>query len=108
VKIKKETLRYTKLGEEIDPYDIVENGNRNLSCVENVYGKAGNYFVTLENLHSPLVSIGQGKILEFDNLYEDIYQKGISFNLHNNIWGTNFPLWYPFNAYSKFVLKIEK
>jgi hypothetical protein len=107
VKIEKETLRYTKMGEEIDPYDIVDSGNRNLSCVENVYGKTQKYSVTLENLHSPLVSIGQGKILQFDNLYEDIAEKGISFNLHNNIWGTNFPLWYSDNAYSKFVLKIE-
>jgi hypothetical protein len=108
VKIRKETLRYTKLGQEIDPYDIVESGNRNLSAVENIYGKTENLNVKIENIHSPLVSIGGGKILRFDNLYEDIDEKGISFNLHNNIWGTNFPLWYSDNAYFSFVISVEK
>ncbi|NLL56011.1 MAG: DUF5054 domain-containing protein [Clostridiales bacterium] len=107
IKIEKDSLRYTKLGQEINPYDVVENGGRNLSCVENIYGKAGDFIVKIENIHAPLVSMGGGKILRFDNEYEDIENKGISFNLHNNIWGTNFPLWYLDNAYFKFVISLE-
>ena len=55
-------------------------------------------------MHSPLVSFGRGKILEFDNKFESVRKDGISFVLHNNVWGTNFPLWYEDNA--KFTFKI--
>ena len=32
---------------------------------------------------------------------KDLDLKGIAFNLHNNIWNTNYPLWYPFAASDK-------
>lgn len=58
------------------------------------------------NYHSPVVSLGGGKILEFDNQYENISDNGISYVLHNNVWGTNFPLWYEDNAYFKYEVKV--
>ncbi|HOO22076.1 MAG TPA: DUF5054 domain-containing protein [Clostridia bacterium] len=106
VKIDKNSLRYTKIGKEIDPFDIVECGNRNLSAVENVTAKANGLALKITNVHAPLASIGLGKILRFDNIFEDVNEKGISFNLYNNVWGTNFPLWYEENAYFEFILSI--
>ena len=38
--------------------------------------------------------------------YEDIEKDGLSYVLYNNVWGTNFPLWYEDNA--KFVFRIRK
>lgn len=102
---KEESLKYVKIGKTINPYDVIENGNRNLSAVEKVLFECDDVQFQIENKHSPLVSIGQGKILEFDNKIESICEQGISFNLHNNIWGTNFPLWYEDNAYFAFILK---
>ena len=37
---------------------------------------------------------------------------GMAFNLHNNIWNTNYPLWYPFasgdeNFKARFMVKLE-
>ena len=46
------------------------------------------------------------KILEFDNRIEDVKKDGISFVLYNNVWGTNFPLWYEDNARFGFKLGI--
>ncbi|HKL73516.1 MAG TPA: DUF5054 domain-containing protein [Clostridia bacterium] len=107
IKLASGSLRYTKIGSEIDPYDIVKNGNRNLSAVENIYGLTPTGQLKITNVHSPLVSIGLGKILQFDNIVEDVNKCGVSFNLHNNIWGTNFPLWYEDNAYFKFIISVN-
>lgn len=93
-------VKFTKLNQEINPFDVVKNGNRNLSAVQNV--KCDN--VTITNFHSPLAGIGKGKILRFDNKYSNP-DEGISFVLYDNIWGTNFPLWYSDNAYFKFTIE---
>ena len=92
-----------KLGSLIKPDEVVLNGSRNLHAVQSV--KWGN--TEVENLHCPLVSFGKGKILEFDNKLEDIRKDGISFVLYNNVWGTNFPLWYEDNARFSFKIKVK-
>lgn len=100
-------ILYKKLGRNIDPYDIVPNGNRNLSAVEQAeFGIKGKGFV-IKNYHSPLISLGKGKILRFDNKFGNILVDGIAYNLYNNVWGTNFPLWYSENIYSKFELSLK-
>lgn len=96
-------VKYEKLGSIIDPYNIASMGGRNLNAVGSVQLKK-KYLI--KNLHSPLVSAGKGKILHFDNKYEDIEKDGLTYILYNNVWGTNFPLWYEDNA--KFDFYIEK
>lgn len=61
----------------------------------------------INNYHSPLVSLGTGKILYFDNKYEKL-SDGITFVLYDNVWGTNFPLWYSDNAYFKYRIESIK
>lgn len=87
-----------KLGTAVKPEEVTFNGSRNLHAVQSV--AFGEFEVV--NLHSPLVSFGKGKILEFDNKFESIRKDGISFVLYNNVWGTNFPLWYEDNALFSF------
>ena len=90
-----------KLGTLVSPEEVTYNGSRNLHAVQSVLWDG----CEVENLHAPLVSFGGGKILEFDNKFEDLRKDGISFVLYNNVWGTNFPLWYEDNA--KFSFKIK-
>lgn len=97
-------VKYRKIGTLVDPMNIASMGGRNLNVVESVEIKQGCY--KIENLNAPIVSAGKGKILHFDNKYEDIAKDGLSYVLYNNVWGTNFPLWYEDNA--KFVFRIEK
>lgn len=94
-----EKVLFKKLDKTIDPYNIVYNGNKNLSAVQNV--TLSNCEIV--NFDSPLVSIGKGKILHFDNKYSKLAD-GLTFVLYNNIWGTNFPLWYDDNAYFRFEI----
>lgn len=97
---KSEKVSFTKLGRRIDPFDIVRNGNRNIAAVENIELDG----VKITNLHSPLVGIGKGKILHFDNEYSPL-SDGIAYVLYDNICGTNFPLWYSDNAYFKYDIE---
>lgn len=96
-----EDIVYSKLGEDVNPFDIVKNGNRNLAAVEKV--TVDNCEIV--NYHSPVVGIGKGEILHFDNEYGSIAD-GLTYVLYNNIWGTNFPLWYSDNAYFKYDIKL--
>lgn len=95
-------LRLQKLGQWIDPEKVVRKGNRNLHAVQRarLTRERGSYM--LENIHAPLLSVGQGKILEFDNRFESMEKDGIAYVLQDNVWGTNFPLWYEDNAAFRF------
>lgn len=95
----------TKLGSEIDYSTVVSMGGKNLHAVENctMHTDCGKFEII--NRHCPLVSIGQGKILQYDNKIENIEKDGISYVLYNNVWGTNFPLWYEENALFSFEIK---
>ncbi len=94
-------INLKKLDCLVNPNEVASMGSRNLHAVQGV--KMGEYEII--NYHSPLVSVGKGKILEFDNKLEDVNKDGLTFVLYNNVWGTNFPLWYEDNASFTFEIK---
>ncbi len=96
-------IRMKKTGTFVNPDEVAYNGSRNLHAVQSIFTDK----CEIVNLHSPLVSFGRGKILEFDNKPEDIRKDGISYVLYNNVWGTNFPLWYEDNAKFSFEIRAE-
>ena len=56
-----------------------------------------------------IVIIGAGGVgRETALIIEDINKDGISYVLCNNVWGTNFPLWYEENAMFSFEIKPDK
>ena len=75
---------------------------------KSIWGNPPKRLYKLINYGCPLISIGRGKILEYDNIIEDINKDGISYVLCNNVWGTNFPLWYEENAMFSFEIKPDK
>ncbi len=95
-------VRYSKIGTLVDPFDIASMGGRNLNVVDSVHIKDS---YKILNFHSPIVSAGKGKILQFDNKYENISKDGLTYVLYNNVWGTNFPLWYEDNAHFEFRIE---
>lgn len=98
-----DNVELIKLGSAVKPEEVTLNGGRNLHAVERVvFGDC-----EIINAHSPLVSFGRGKILEFDNRLESVRRDGISFVLQNNVWGTNFPLWYEDNASFDFMIRVN-
>lgn len=99
-------LSLIKLGSKIDYNKVVSMGGRNLHAVEKCTFKNSDKIFEIKNVDSPLFSLGQGKILEYDNKIENCAADGISYVLYDNVWGTNFPLWYEDNAKFSFEIKL--
>ncbi|MBO9128135.1 DUF5054 domain-containing protein [Bacillus sp. 165] len=96
-----------KLGERLSPLEVVKNGNRNLHCVDKgLYYAGAEAEAVIETKDSPLVSPGEKRLLQFNNTFAPL-EDGFYFNLYNNVWGTNFPMWYEEDGKSRFILKLK-
>ncbi len=91
-----------KLGAWINPFDVVENGARKLHAVDFGANFDG---IELQTLDTPLLTVGEPSLLDFNNDMPKANQ-GVYFNLFNNVWGTNFPMWYEEDARFRFLLKL--
>ena len=99
-----QALKLEKLGQMISPLDVVRNGNMRLHAVENgVYYHDDTHRLQINSLDAPLVALGEPVLLNFDPQVPSL-EGGIHFNLYNNLWGTNFPMWYEQNASFRFSL----
>ena len=95
-------LEISKLGEWIVP-DCVTNGSQNLHATD--YGVKFDKLI-IESLDAPVLSIGQSALINYQN--RKFSRDKVLFNLYNNTWGTNFPMWYDEDARFRFVLKPQK
>lgn len=96
-------VRLEKLSLPIDPYNVREGGNRKLHASPLIEGGRG----TVRSLHAPLVSVGGRHLYDEDEEYGDP-RDGMWYLLHNNRWGTNFPLWYGENARFRFKITLNE
>ncbi|MGE7185346.1 hypothetical protein ACQKKK_15470 [Peribacillus sp. NPDC006672] len=55
--------------------------------------------LAIETLDAALVCPGERRLLQFDHSFAPP-TGGMHVNLHNNVWGTNFPAWYEEGASS--------
>ena len=94
-----------KLGKWISPLSVVENGNRHLHAVgKGVTGTARQEYVDISPLDSTLVAPGQRSLLDFNNDQPDL-SKGMHFCLLDNLWGTNFPMWFEEDCRFRFLIE---
>jgi hypothetical protein len=104
---EKTDWRIEKLGQEISPVEVVPFGNRHLHA-------SGKYVIWLNqinrlkiiSLDAPLVAPGKPSLLDFNNELPQIGD-GMHFNLLNNLWGTNFPMWFEEDCRFRFDLSLE-
>ncbi len=92
--------RISKLGSYVDPNEVVSKGQSLLHGTDFgvVYKE-----LSIESLDAALVAPQEPSLLNFcDRKSTD---SKIYFNLYNNIWGTNFPMWYDENARFRFVIR---
>lgn len=102
--------RLQKMGEPVSPFEVLPYGNRALHAADSLSyrpgrGDGGLPF-SMETLDAPLISPGRPRILEYDQSAPRL-EEGFFFNLHNNLWGTNFPMWYDEDGLFRFRLKWE-
>lgn len=100
-----ESWRLTKLGRPIHPHAVMRNGSRSLHAVgdEGVYvtsqslsSNGARQRMTIQSLDAMLVSPGLPTLMPNLRRVPDL-TKGVSFNLWNNIWGTNYVMWLPYD-----------
>lgn len=92
----------TKIGTKVYPQRVVSNGNRENHFIDGeiIFGNC-----KVVSLDTGLISIGEKGCYAFYNKIPSI-NKGIYFNLFNNQWGTNFPMWYSDDAKFRFEITI--
>lgn len=84
--------RLDKLGEAIDPTAVARKGGRWLHGIgEGAVADGG--AVALDSPDAHLVAVGEPRLYRFPD--EDVDPGGgLHLNLVNNLWGTNFPMWF--------------
>jgi hypothetical protein len=94
-----------KMGQWISPLFVVKNGNRNMHAVnEGVRYLGTDGHVQMTTWDAPLISPGEPRLLQFDQTFASL-DGGMHFNLHNNVWGTNFAMWIEGDAKFRFTLE---
>jgi hypothetical protein len=83
-------------GERVAPM-----GGGQLQAVSAVRGGG----ITVEPVDTPLVGPAGTPFMPFCKTPPDLSQ-GLRFNLHNNKWGTNFPMWWEGTLVARFVLRL--
>lgn len=99
--ISEGTWKIGKIGSLLALDQTVENGARSIHAVEKI-SYTGKSSMEIHNLDSPLVSLDERALLRFTGRIpkgEGVFH----FNLLNNLWNTNFPLWYEEDGLSRFV-----
>jgi hypothetical protein len=82
-----------KLGQDVSPLDVVPGGGRHLHAVgEGVRWPGPDGVVALRTLDAPLVAPGRPRLLDPEPALPDPAE-GVWLGLHDNVWGTNFPMW---------------
>lgn len=97
--------RLYKLGELVDPLDVMQNGSMALHAVDdngvivmsNSKTRDGRqYKLQIKSLDAALTCVGWPNPLPNVRSPPEV-SLGISTCLVNNIWGTNYPMWYPYD-----------
>lgn len=82
-----------KLGQRVSPLDVVRRGGRALHAVgEGMHYSGPDGRLTITTRTAPLVAPGAPNLLDADPPLPDL-AGGFHVLLHDNCWGTNFPMW---------------
>lgn len=81
-----------KLGYSIDPSNVVTGASKRLHAVDQA--SCNSFIVT--PIDAPLVAFGGNSAFPSPIDSQPDMTKGASFCLHNNLWNTNYIMWFPF------------
>ena len=96
-------ISFTKLGERIDPADVVDGGARTLHAIDGEISLAGD--ATVETLDAPLLAPDARDLLWKRRNPMPRPCAPFHVNLYNNVWGTNFPQWFGDSIAFRFVIR---
>jgi hypothetical protein len=86
-----------KLEELVDPLDVVQNGSHHLHFVNSLHysSPGGEFDITTKDLGLACAGAPNPFPIPLDE-QPDLQDSGFSFNIYNNVWGTNYIMWYPY------------
>ncbi len=85
---------------------VAGNGGGQLQAVAAVRSRLpGGQMLFVATLDTPLVAPADTDFMSFSKTPPNL-SAGLRFNLHNNKWGTNFPMWWEGDLLARFVLRI--
>lgn len=97
-----------KTGERVDVMDVVRGGNRQMHGIDNyidIVTTAGTVRIT--SYDTFLAAIGERNGINFSKRLPDI-TGGVHFCLFNNLWGTNFSMWFEGSMTYRFRVEFLK
>ncbi|MHA6297048.1 DUF5054 domain-containing protein [Devosia sp. CAU 1758] len=97
------TLR--KMGVWNPAQNIARRGGGQLQAVEAVRTRLGDTHLTATPLDCALLSPASAPFIPYNPERPD-YGAGLRFNLYNNKWGTNFPMWWEGTVAFRFMLTL--
>ncbi len=92
-----------KSGRPVDPLKVVKNGARKMHGVQSGVWLEGGRYLKIESADAPLAAPGGRNLMNFDNRLPDP-DGGMHFCLYNNVWGTNFTMWFDDDMKFRFKL----
>lgn len=100
-------FEYEKLGERVDLSKTVRFGGRKLAAAEKTYFRLASEEYFAECVEAPLIATDGGNLLRFDNKI-GTPKNGLTYVLYDNVWATNFPLWYEESAEFNVTVGLER
>jgi hypothetical protein len=86
---------------------FARSGGAQLQAVNAVSGEIADVGpVVVQPLDTPLVAPQSWDFMTFCRGLPD-FEEGIRFNLHNNKWGTNFPMWWEGDFSARFRIGLD-
>ncbi len=102
-----ERWQLDKLGRLVSPLDVVRRGGRALHAVgEGMAYDGPDGILRIATHDAPLVAPGAPRLLDADPPVPDL-AGGFHVLLHDNCWGTNFPMWCEGPARFAFTIRAE-
>ncbi|MCF7976220.1 MAG: DUF5054 domain-containing protein [Phycisphaerae bacterium] len=94
-----------KMGQDVDPRDVIKDGARKLHALEHgIRYSDAHHSLTINTWDAPLVAPGERSLLNFDNALPAA-EDGMHVCLGNNVWGTNFVMWFDHDMKFRFTLR---
>jgi hypothetical protein len=94
-----------KMGQEISPQEVIKNGGHKMHAITKLIRYADKSdTMKIDTLDAPLVAPGERTLLNFDNA-KPAAGDGVHFCLCNNVWGTNFVMWFGEDMQYRFSIR---
>ncbi|MEG0806845.1 MAG: DUF5054 domain-containing protein [Alistipes sp.] len=95
-----------KVGSRVDLLDVVAGGNRQMHGIDSYVDLiTAHGTLRITSLDAPLLVVGARNALNYSTQQPDL-SRGVHFCLYNNLWGTNFSMWWEGSITYRFCLEI--